>query len=578
MNELVSKTEVDPHRDDEPRRSIEPVSRLTRHAWLGWFVVSTLILTWPLAAHLNDALPLGSERSGTIPYFNLWTFAWNADRLADGYDGYWNAPIFHPTSGTFALSDPQPFTGFLFAAVRNVVGGDVATYNLLFLATVLANGIAAAWLARTLGCCVTAAALAGLLAQSLPALAAESGVFQLAGIAPSLVAIGLSIRLARQPRTSTGLALGSMLVITFLTSAYYGVYTGLLLLPGLAFLLHRIPRRREWRAGLAAALPILVLLVPWTMQQSSNSIDHDRSADALVRTSARTFDYAGLPLVTLAGGRAPWLSTRDDLRVGLYPGTALMALAVVGFLASRRSRRGRRLAAFFAFGAGLAFVLSLGPRIDGGVAGPYRLLHELVPGFDKMRNTYRFGVFVQVFLLMLAMLGLREAFRRKHATLAVVCVALGLLEILPIPRRLVTAPPDRASSSWAQGLSQLPDGVAVALPFPQSKRASAYARTVVDMLYALDHGKPLLNGYSGFLPKVHREDYPAFETFPHGDWLAWCERRDVRYVIFDVAWLRENHPNFVPPQALAFVTGDATRSVYERVPPPEDAQREAGSR
>lgn len=539
--------------------------------------LTTVLSTWPLAMHLEDALPLGSERSATIPYFNLWTLGWNADRLAHGYDDYWNAPIFHPTPGTFALSDPQPLTGVAFAALRGVVGGDVVAYNLLFLAVVLANGLAAAWVARGMGCGTAASLLTGVLAQFLPVLAAEAGVFQLVGIAPALVSVGLCIRLSRRPRIATGVALGCALAVTFLTSEYYGVYTGLLLLPGGLLFLERRSRRRHGLALIVGAGVAAIFVVPFAALQSAHAVDHDRSTRSLEKTSARTFDYAALPQVTLGGRKAPWLSDRPDLRVGLYPGTALLVLAAAGLLLSLRSRPRRRVAIYLACAALAAFLLSLGPRIDGGVAGPYRLLHDHVPGFDKMRNTYRFAVPAQTFLLLLAALGLRELFRRGRTQLATACVLLGLIEVLPIPRPLVRAPEAVPDTSWTHDLARLPHGPAVALPFPESKRASAYVRTVVDMLDGLEHRKPLLNGYSGFLPRVHREDYPAFEDFPDADWLSWCRERGVRYVILDDRWLREHHPEFVVPPSLEPVAGDPRRTVYELATFFEVARRHDGT-
>src|SRR5690349_7977848 len=70
------------------------------------YVTAALLVTWPLARHLTSHLPLGGLDAPTVPWFNLWTLAWNADRLAHGLHGYWDAPIFYPARDTFALSEP----------------------------------------------------------------------------------------------------------------------------------------------------------------------------------------------------------------------------------------------------------------------------------------------------------------------------------------------------------------------------------------------------------------------------------------------------------------------------------------
>lgn len=71
------------------------------------FTVMATAVTWPTIRFLNSAIPLGSESVPTVPLFNLWTMSWNVNRLLHGYQGYWNASIFYPVSGTFAFSDPQ---------------------------------------------------------------------------------------------------------------------------------------------------------------------------------------------------------------------------------------------------------------------------------------------------------------------------------------------------------------------------------------------------------------------------------------------------------------------------------------
>ena len=67
--------------------------------WLGvglLYAVGAVALTWPLALQPTSGIPLGTEKVATVPLFNLWTLAWNVESLGRGYEGYWQAPIFHP--------------------------------------------------------------------------------------------------------------------------------------------------------------------------------------------------------------------------------------------------------------------------------------------------------------------------------------------------------------------------------------------------------------------------------------------------------------------------------------------------
>ncbi|MEM8995620.1 MAG: hypothetical protein AAGF23_12615 [Acidobacteriota bacterium] len=81
------------------------------------FVLGAVVVTWPLAQGPGNGLPLGTEPVATVPLFNLWTLAWNAESVSRGLDGYWQAPIFHPAPDAFAFSEPQPVLGLFTAAL-----------------------------------------------------------------------------------------------------------------------------------------------------------------------------------------------------------------------------------------------------------------------------------------------------------------------------------------------------------------------------------------------------------------------------------------------------------------------------
>jgi hypothetical protein len=67
------------------------------------FIALAVLSTMPLVFQVHTHLAIGAEPSATVPLLNLWTLGWNVDRLGHGYQGYWDAPIYYPTRGTFAL-------------------------------------------------------------------------------------------------------------------------------------------------------------------------------------------------------------------------------------------------------------------------------------------------------------------------------------------------------------------------------------------------------------------------------------------------------------------------------------------
>lgn len=188
------------------------------------FIVTACALTWPLATHLTTHLPLGTEPSATVPLFNLWTLRWNTEQLLTGYRTYWDAPIFHPTLGAFALSDPQPLTGALFALPYILTDNQALAYNLTLLLTLTLNGYAASYLIGATTATRPAALLGGLLAQGLPFVSNEFGVIQLTALFPIFFALAALYTFTQTPTRRPALALGLWLAATFLTSSYYGLF------------------------------------------------------------------------------------------------------------------------------------------------------------------------------------------------------------------------------------------------------------------------------------------------------------------------------------------------------------------
>ena len=106
-----------------PRTAWVRLYWLLRLKWLrrvALYPLAACVLTSPLLLHFNTHIPLGTEAAASVPLLNVWTLLWNSDRLAYGYTSSWNAPIFYPTLGAFALSELQPLTGLAFATVHFV--------------------------------------------------------------------------------------------------------------------------------------------------------------------------------------------------------------------------------------------------------------------------------------------------------------------------------------------------------------------------------------------------------------------------------------------------------------------------
>ncbi len=102
------------------------------------------------------------------------------------------------------------------------------------------------------------------------------------------------------------------------------------------------------------------------------------------------------------------------------------------------------------------------------------------------------------------------------------------------------------------------------IPFAPGPKASQFEPTVEAMLLGLDHGKPLVNGYSGFFPDSYDRLAAAAQAFPASTALDALRLAGVRWVVVDRPWFTPDRRRSIAdtqPLVLRF-TGDA-KLIYE---------------
>ena len=516
--------------DPDARRRLRAAGHLAFHGCVA------IALTWPLALHLGHRIPTGSEPSATVPLFNLWTLRWNADRLAHGLAGYWDAPIFHPEPGTFALSDPQPLTGLVAAPLTWLSGDGVLAYNLVLLAVLALNGVAAARLARRVGARGGAALVVGVMAQALPFVTHELGVLQLTVLFPVFLALDAVLAWRETGDWPTAYLAGMWLSVSLLTSTYLGLFAVLAVVVLVALLADRSWSSRLRLAGLTALVAGLLLAVPVVVAQSRLTADHRWADSTIEASSAQVADWRLLDRDMIGAAWAPWLADDGGSGQRLYPGTLLLALGLGGaVIARRRGDDQWRVARALAVTAALAGVVSLGLSFEVAGWPPYEVLRTVIPPLDRLRSPFRFAVMVQVLLIPLAAIAVNrlwDADRRWMRPALLALVAVGLAEVLVHPAPLTTVP-DVATEDWAEFLADQDDGAVAMVPFPAGGTASDFEPTVEAMLAALDHGHPLVNGYSGFFPDRYDRLSALMAAFPDQTSLDALEAAGVRWIVLD---------------------------------------------
>jgi hypothetical protein len=201
----------------------------------------------------------------------------------------------------------------------------------------------------------------------------------------------------------------------------------------------------------------------------------------------------------------------------LFPGAAPLVLAAMAVAPPLGTMR-------------LVYLAGLLVCVDGsfglhGVAYPF--YYQLLSPFRGLRSPSRFGALVALTLSILAGFGAQRALRRRdshvyqHAIFAAL-VALVMIDAWPA---LTLQPVWKEPPPIYSALRYAPDAVIVEMPIPDDEVGNTPF-----MYFSLWHWAPLVNGYSGFIPRSYAELQKAMLLFPDAGGLDALRRRGVTYV------------------------------------------------
>ncbi len=504
---------------------------------------------WPAPRFLCTGLPTGPSSPATVPMLNAWTIWWNADRLLHGLAGFWDAPIFHPETGTFAFSEPQPAT-WAVSPIVWATGTPIPAYQAYLIGTLVLNAVFAVRLLRTLRVRWGVATAAGVAVLLLPLVHQNREAAQLMSLWGILWTLDALIKHHRSPTWRRGVVLGIAFSSVFMSCIHHGMFLAILLvLTG--WLTIPLQRLKPWLAGVVlAGITAAMVLLPLVLPMREILAEHEfaREASKVQSLSAMPSDWGQtVPEALTDFGAFGRRSARP-----LSPGWIRTGLAIAGMvLAARRFRR-RRDVVFIAALGWAAFLGSFGMNLSLAGWHPWCSLAEWVPGFSQVRSAYRFAYFVQMVVVLLAAVGLdrlarwpagagRATARRwlGRGVFAVACLLVAF-EVPPVPVRLVQAPDVSKETPWVVWLREqtVPGQAIVCLPFAEGYSAGGSEPTGRWMLYGTRHRLPMVNGYSGFFPKSWYRMVEAFEKQPFsGSTLDMLADAGVEFVVVDTTKL-----------------------------------------
>ncbi|HEX4913188.1 MAG TPA: hypothetical protein VFV51_04480, partial [Vicinamibacterales bacterium] len=242
------------------------------------YIVSALVLTWPLATRLTTHL--GAVEGAGDPFLNLWILgwgvhAWLGDPMSVLNGRVFDANIFHPAAGTLTFSDHLLLQSLAVSPVYAATGNLALCYNVLLIGSLALSGLAMHVLARSVTGSNAAAYVAGLAWACWPYRTAHFLHLQLQALYFLPLALLALHRIAAARRWRDAVALGVLAALQAISSVYYGVMTAIAIGVGAAVLAWTTGQwrgRRYWSRLIVAAAIGGVLVVPvawpyWVTQQ-----------------------------------------------------------------------------------------------------------------------------------------------------------------------------------------------------------------------------------------------------------------------------------------------------------------------
>jgi hypothetical protein len=291
------------------------------------YMLITLIIGRDVLAHLGSMI---ANDSGD-PLLTAAILKWNATHVPLT-DAWYQFPIFYPTRDTLTFSEHLLGLYFFASPLYWITGNAVATYNIVLLLTYPLCGIAMYALIVRLTGSATAAFIAGLAYAFAPYRVSQLPHIQmLATFWAPLALLGLHAYIETGRRRWLALY-GAAWVLQGASNGYalvmFSIFIGL-------WTLWFVVLTRRWQALMMIAIATVIAVVPLAPVLYKYSTVHSHFGFVRGYFEIRTFsaDIAGLlcasPTLTFWG----WIRVMCGPEGELFPGVALMLLAVLGLVA-----------------------------------------------------------------------------------------------------------------------------------------------------------------------------------------------------------------------------------------------------
>ena len=478
--------------------------------------------TWPLVT-----APQRLSRVDNGDYqLNAWAISWVAHQIVTDPLHLFDANIFWPEHGTLGFSEAMIVQGVMAAPVRWFGGNPILAFNVVMFAGYVLTAFAFGLLARRWTGRWTAAFVAASAAAFNAHLFTRMAHLQSMHVEFIALALFALDQVFTRARVRDAILLSVGFALQALTSIYLMAFTTwALLFAGLARLILAGRGRRArpfWLLTVAAVVAVLLLGFYLRAYYQIHATQH------FARVPAENLMFAGSYndyLNTVSWMHFEWWSYRfyPASVSSNFPGFTVLLLAGIGVV-GRRGRRDPRVLMCAAIAVGCAAV-SMAPRVPG-----YEYVHNLVPMFWIVRVQAHMGQVVLLALALLAAFGMARidcawGVRRGRLALAAAIVLLINAEAFraPLPYQSFNGIP-------AVYDALIPEKGAVVVEFPLFERRATFLNAPY-MINSTRHWKPIVNGFSGFLPESYLSLWSDLQDFPSLNALDAMHRRGITHAV-----------------------------------------------
>lgn len=486
------------------------------------FAALSALHTWPLAGGVGTL----SRHDNGDAVLNEWAVAWVAHQLPRNPLKLFDANIFYPEANTLAFSEHMFVQGVMGAPLLWAGAPTLVVHNLLILAGFTLSGWMMALIMRRRTGSWTCGILGGMLLAFNSHSLSRIAHLQAVHVEFMPLAIYALDRLLTRPKAANALRLAVMYALQGLTSNYLLVFMTFGLAAGGLSRANEWVGPRRWRvfglvclAGVIAVLLLAPFLVHYLQAQRDQGLT--RTLQETSRYAASWQDYLS------ATGNIHYRTWSAPLWRGegapLFPGVVATLLTMIA-LGTGFAVRHPPARIWFAV-AVVGLLLSFGTALPG-----YSLLYYAMPMLQGIRASVRFGYLVLAGMAALAAFGLmllqtkfagRPGLRNAITAAALVLVTVEALRI-PVGYTRPYEPPS------VYGILKDEPG-AVLLELPLFERGEFHLNAPY-MLNSTKHWRPIVNGYSGFLPRSYQVHVDSVRNFPDEKSLAYLRRIGVTHV------------------------------------------------